>query len=432
MRVFVVLFCLAVVPPAWAQAPPAPAAAPPLPLSEAIAWARAHHPLLAAASARAAAAKQEPEMARSLMPPMLDATIWQWPVTSFNPADVNMYMFMIEQELPGRGKRQLRVAAAEREADRMVADVAVRDRAVVAGVRQAYAALRATERQVAATGASLPAAADLVRATETAYAGGRGTQASVVRATLAQTEVIERMAMLSAEADMRRIALNVAMGRVPGSPLGALDDAPPYPAVPTLESLLDRATAAHPEIAMSRADVAAAEAATSVAHAERKPDWVVQGGYMLMPGDAGAWTARVGLTWPTAPWTKKRLSATTAQAEARTAAARADLEATRQQIAQMVGEARATLVGVLARLEIVRGTMLPQARHMVEATGLAFGASQVPLSEVIDAQKMQLATEVQIAELEGEADIAWAALESAVGSDVGPETPTINPADEKE
>ena len=58
MRVFVVLFCLAVVPPAWAQAPPAPAAAPPLPLSEAIAWARAHHPLLAAASARAAAASR--------------------------------------------------------------------------------------------------------------------------------------------------------------------------------------------------------------------------------------------------------------------------------------------------------------------------------------------------------------------------------------
>ena len=52
-------------------------------------------------------------MARSLMPPMFDATIWQWPVTSFNPGDVNMYMFMLEQQLPGKGKRDLRAAAVQ-------------------------------------------------------------------------------------------------------------------------------------------------------------------------------------------------------------------------------------------------------------------------------------------------------------------------------
>ena len=94
-------------PTALAQSPIAPAEPPPLHLADAVAWAREHHPALASGSARIAAAQQAPEMARSLMPPMLDATIWQWPVTSINPADANMYMFMIEQELPGRGKRQL-------------------------------------------------------------------------------------------------------------------------------------------------------------------------------------------------------------------------------------------------------------------------------------------------------------------------------------
>ena len=63
-----------------------PVEPPPLHLADAVAWARDHHPSLAAASARIAAAQQAPAMARSLMPPMLDATIWQWPVTSINPA----------------------------------------------------------------------------------------------------------------------------------------------------------------------------------------------------------------------------------------------------------------------------------------------------------------------------------------------------------
>ena len=130
----------------FASALPARAQPPPLHLADAVAWARTHHPSLAAAAARVKAAEQGPVMARNLAPPMLEAQIWQWPVTSINPADVNMYMFMAQQDLPGRGKRPLRTLAAERQVDVVAADAAVRDREVVTGVLEAYAALRATER----------------------------------------------------------------------------------------------------------------------------------------------------------------------------------------------------------------------------------------------------------------------------------------------
>ena len=127
-------------PTALAQSPIAPVEPPPLHLADAIAWAREHHPSLAAALCAHRRRAAGAAMARSLMPPMVDATIWQWPVTSINPADVNMYMFMIEQELPGRGKRQLRAMAAEREVGRMTADAAVRSR------RSCLASVRPTRR----------------------------------------------------------------------------------------------------------------------------------------------------------------------------------------------------------------------------------------------------------------------------------------------
>jgi outer membrane protein, heavy metal efflux system len=423
MRVVAALVPLVVLasgPPLRAQEPLAPgSAAPPLHLADAIEWARVHHPSLAAAAARVDAARQGPEMARSLMPPMLDATIWQWPVTSANPADVNMYMFMLQQELPGRGKRNLRVAVAERSVDRMVADAGVRERAVKTRVVQAYVALRATEREIAAVQAAQPAASELVRASEAAYAAGRGAQAAVVRAALGETEIAERLVMLQADADLRRVALNIAMGRPPSTPVGALDDEAPVADVPPLTVLLDRAVEAHPELRASRAQIAEADASLAVAQAERKPDWVVQGGYMLMPGDAGAWTARVGLTWPTAPWSRKRLAASTAEATANAQAARADLETSQLEIARMIAEARVTLVGALARLALVRDTMRPQSSHVVDASRLAFAAGQIPLSEVLDAQRMQLETDVQVAKLSGEADLAWTALEAAVGADLG-------------
>ena len=243
-------------------------------------------------------------------------------------------------------------------------------------------------------------------------------QSSVVRAALAETELTERLVMLQADADMRRVALNGAMGRAPSTPIGTLDDTPPFPIVPSLDLLIEEASAAHPELGMARAELASADAGLAVARAESKPDWVVQGGYMLMPGEAGAWTARVGLTWPTAPWAKKRLSAVTLDAQARILAAQADLDAGRQQIVRMIAEARASLAGMLARLDILRNTMRPQSGHLVEATRLAFASGKGPAHRGGGRQKMQLQTEVDIARTTGDADIAWAALEAAVGSDL--------------
>jgi outer membrane protein TolC len=400
-----------------------PTSGPPLTLRDAIAWARDHHPALDAAAARIAAARPGPEAARSLMPPMLDAQIWQWPVTSLNPADVTMYMFMLEQELPGRGKRALRAAAADRAVDSAVADAAVRDRVVVSGVELAFAALRATERETTATRRVLPAVADLVRALEVSYAAGRGSQADVVRATLAETAVRERLITLDADAARERVTLNIAMGRAPDAPIGVLEDAPPPTTIPPLEDLLDRAMRLHPELNASRAAIRVADADRAIAASERRPDWVVQGGYMLMPGSAGAWSAKVGLTWPGAPWAEHGISARTTSAAAAADAARAELETTRQEIVRHVAEARAILVGAVARLDVVRDTMRPQSAHLVEAARLAFAAGQAPLSDVLDAQQMALDTDAQVARLSGAADQAWAELESAVGADLLPLAP---------
>src|SRR5439155_848360 len=56
--------------------------------------------------------RHRPAQERALKPPMAEAQIWQWPINSINPANTNMYMFMVSQEFPGRGKRELRAAVA--------------------------------------------------------------------------------------------------------------------------------------------------------------------------------------------------------------------------------------------------------------------------------------------------------------------------------
>jgi outer membrane protein TolC len=92
--------------------------------------------------------RERPAQARALMPPTLEAQIWQWPVTTVNPLNTNMYMFTFQQELPGRGKRDLRVALANTDAEIASTEIAVRARGVLKDVMTAYANLVVARRAI--------------------------------------------------------------------------------------------------------------------------------------------------------------------------------------------------------------------------------------------------------------------------------------------
>src|SRR5207253_316972 len=104
---------------------------PPLTMKAALDEALARNLDLAALGAQIRVARERPAQERSLAPPMLEGTIWQWPIDSINPANTNMYMFMVGQELPGRGKRDLRAAVAEKDVALAQTDVAIRARQIV-------------------------------------------------------------------------------------------------------------------------------------------------------------------------------------------------------------------------------------------------------------------------------------------------------------
>ena len=75
---------------------------------------------------------------------------------------------------------------------------------------------------------------------------------------------------------------------------------------------------------------------------------------MLTPGEAGAWTARVGITWPTAPWARPRLDASIAEAARRREAAAAAVAAAESRVLVMVAEAAARVDAASARLGVLR------------------------------------------------------------------------------
>src|SRR5712692_1029366 len=114
---------------------------PPLTLTAAVEESRANNPDLAALDRQAAVVRERPAQERFLPPPMAETQIWQWPINTLNPANTNMFMFMATQDLPGRGKRDLRAAMAKKDVELAQSDVASRARDVVRHVKEAYATL---------------------------------------------------------------------------------------------------------------------------------------------------------------------------------------------------------------------------------------------------------------------------------------------------
>ena len=147
-----------------------------------------------------------------------------------------------------------------------------------------------------------------------------------------------------ADADMRRVELNAAMGRDP-PPSGALDDTSRAPRAALAGAARSRRRHA------SRAARGALESRKPTrAPASRRPRKArlgLAGRLHVDAGQAGAWTARVGVTGPGAVGEEACLRVT-AEADALAQAARSDLETSRQRIARMIAEARVTLVGTLA------------------------------------------------------------------------------------
>ena len=149
------------------------------------------------------------------MPPRIEAQIWQLPVTTLNLAKADMYMFMLEQEFPGPGKRGLRAANAERELAVASAEFETQRLGMAGEIRRAYVTLALARRDLLAAFDTGRALEQLVELAQTTYATGSGSQVSVVRALLEVSRLQERIALLAGEERMGVARLNTLLGRRP-------------------------------------------------------------------------------------------------------------------------------------------------------------------------------------------------------------------------
>src|SRR6266550_3143087 len=297
--------------------------APPMTLDAAIAEALANNPTLIALRSELDVVRQRPAQDRTLAPPTLEAMIWQWPLDTFNPLNANMYMFTMRQDIPGSGKRASREAVTQKDVERATNDIAVRGRDVIAQVKRAYSALFVARQAVAVHEAGVDLSRQIADLTTAKYVAGHGAQREALTAVVEISKLHSDLIDLDEQAQLAAAQLNTLLNRDPAAPIGEITVVGSQEDLPPLVELQRRALETNAEARGARLDVERAEAALAVVNRDYKPDFMVGGGYQLMPRTVGAWTASIGITWPGAPWARGGLDAKKAEAVAEVEAARA-------------------------------------------------------------------------------------------------------------
>ena len=401
--------CLAPVLPARAQAP----VPEPLTLNAALDEALQRNPDLIALRREYDAAMAVPAAARSLAPPSFETQIWAWPVTTLNPVRTEMYMFTMEQTLPGRGKRLAREVVGSRDADIVRRGITVEANGILDEVRQAFASLALARETLLIFDRQVPVLRDLAEAATVRYASGHGEQHDTVTPLVELTRLQSNAITWRMRARSEEARLSALLGRAV--------DRPVEPLLPMVVSALpfdvvNTALARHPAMALAAAEIAREEAELARLEGERRPDFVVGGGYMLTPGDAGAWTARAGITWPNAPWSRKRLDAEIEAQSLRVASAIARRDAAASGIRRTVQEAQVQMDAARQRAELISSTLLPHVEHALEVSRAGYSAGRAEFGDVIDAQRMVLGMEVEYAAARTDVALAFAAMDRAMGA----------------
>ena len=134
-----------------------------------------------------------------------------------------------------------------------------------------------------------------------------------------------------------------------------------------------------------------------------------------MPGGAGAWTARAGLTWPNAPWIRGRLPAQVEAQSKRIEAAKAAREAVAARIRHDVRRTGIRIAAAQRQARLIESTILPQAEHAFDLARVAYAGGQGPFMDALESRRLLVTTQLELIEARANVQRAQAELESAVG-----------------
>ncbi len=378
------------------------------------------NPALAAAVRSAEAARARVGMAGALMDPMIGVKAMR--ADSTDPADYSMLEWMVEQTVPGPGKRGARAAASVAAAD--AADAETLDR--LDGLRErvvsAYWDLWLMQRRAALMGEALDWMGQAVDAARARYAtpAGMGEMSAgasdVLRAEIEQARMRNALETMRREVQTAQSAVNALLNAPPDHPRDALSmivEPANLPLDPT--DLLAQAEERGATLRAARERIRAARASAQAARIESRPDFrfLVEA---RQPKDGGAITeydTAIGFTFPWL-WSGK-YEAARRETGAMQAMAEADYTAMRNDMAVMIRELCARAETARRTIRLHEDEIGPKSRQLVVASLAAYRTARADFMTVVEGLRTEIQARTEYADARAGLGRAEAGLQRIAG-----------------
>lgn len=378
-------------------------------LSDALARAAGRNPGLAALVHGERAAEALIEQARLRPNPTLDLDAENFAGTGRRQGVREIEATLqARQALERSGKREKRIAVATRDREVAAKEYAVKRAEVLGATAVAFVETLAAQQRMAFAEEPVTLAREVLGAAERRVQAGTASAVEPARARAALATAQGALARARSELTAARARLAATWGGAPAD-VPLLRNSWPIPDALPAESALLEKLPAHPRVVLGQAMVEARRAMLELERAQATQDITVGGGVrFLREGSDAALVAGLSVPLPARNRNQGGIRAARenlAGAEQAVRAIEAELRAEFIAAWQEAGAAQAAALGL-------RRDALPAAREAHAIVRRAYEQGQLPLIDVLDAQRELIALRRELLEFEAKFAVAHARAEA--------------------
>jgi cobalt-zinc-cadmium efflux system outer membrane protein len=387
-----------------------------------LAYAREHNPEYAVMRHEAEAAGERVTMAGALMDPKFrtefrDITRMGEQSATLSPSRVGSTRYLVMQDLPWFGKRDLKREIAELEA------MGAKGRSygtwaeLAARIKTAYAQSYYIHRNIVLLREILDLMGRLEKIAQVRYAGGLAAQQDVIRAQVEQTNMRTELVAMETEHHHLQARLNALLARPPGSPLATPEGFRPLPQSAKLDytTLVERARAHNPMLASEGHRLKAAEKNKELVYKYRYPDFTLGVSPIQYQSAVREWEVMVEMNIPLQQGSRR---AQEREAEAMLSAAKARTEATANQILADLAENLSGIESARRTEILASSSLLPQAELTYQAALAGYETGKVDFATLLDAQRQIRQARQNLIKAQAEAQARLADVERILGEEL--------------
>jgi cobalt-zinc-cadmium efflux system outer membrane protein len=333
------------------------------------------------------------------------------------PNKVGSTRYTVMQELPWFGKRDLKRAVAEAEAEGAQGRAAGTWAELAARIKSSYAQLYYVSRNERLTREILDLMVRLEKVAQARYVGGLAAQQDVIRAQVEQSNMRNELIMLENEKRMVLARLNGMLARPAASPLAEPERLRPLPEEPKLSYTLleQRVRERNPQLFADDARLRAAQKSRELAYKNRYPDFSVGITPVQSNWTIKEWALMFEMNIPLQQGSRRSMER---EAEAMLTAAQARKEASANQALAELAENLSALDAARRTEATTVGSLLPQAELTFKSALAGYENGKVDFATLLDAQRqIRLAKQSQI-KTQAEQQARLADIEKLLGEEL--------------